>query len=266
MGSFGFGAGMVSRAGAQAGAEFSASLFLPTRPVPLQIVGGTWVAGLRASNVYQRDVFAGALANIAFAHVIRLAAGPELHSFGSHAALGGRATLEIPFASTGAAGLDLFARTSLMQNGSQWAIGAALKLAPWKGGLYVGERRPRAAPDLDAAGSWEGILQQLALLQDETSPLRDVLATRSNVVLRFTSTDVHVLEPTIARIGRVLNASSTPLLVTIHAPAPARLALAVTSGGFPAERIRLVNADQITLQVTRPPLVSDVRSAQSSLR
>lgn len=177
--------------------------------------------------------------------------------------LAGMLAYGIPLAPSRAAALQLLTRAAVMNGAARASAGIAIRLAPRRGGIMLGENvAPPVAPR-EAARTWDAIVAQVMLLDNGASSLHDVMVTHTSLVMRFAPRRRAELLEDVGRVARVLSGSADPLYLTVNAPEPAFVAAAATAGGFPAERIITGEVSTvITLQATRTVASAAVRSAR----
>ncbi|HEX6559243.1 MAG TPA: hypothetical protein VF021_07260, partial [Longimicrobiales bacterium] len=281
---FAFGAGVTTQQGVQPAAHLFAAGLLRAAGMPIEASVGASTADLESGQGTQRDVFVGALATQSVTRYFLIGGGVALHALstriagadsddalramersrsGRRGALTALAALQLPLAARDAAALQLGARAAFMRGTRQLSFGLSVALRPGRGGLMRGERIAIPQARTEAARSWQSIVQQLMQLQGQLEPVSDVLVTNTALLIKFGPVADASLRDAVARIARILSAGSDAVMITVTGPQPARIAAAATAGGFPAERITLVQGGAlVTLQAIRPPSARPPHSAQ----
>jgi hypothetical protein len=185
--------------------------------------------------------------------------GPD----GTRPGIGGAIGLDIPIAPRSSAAIQLIGRGIAVIGATRWSLGAGIKLAPLRGGLLVGEQVAQPVEYLEVARSWDALVAQIMLMDNGASSIKTITATADSMILTFAPLARGDLIEDVARVARVLAASTEPLQLDISAPEPIWVSAAATSGGFPAERITSnTSASTTTIRVLREPGVSPNRSEQ----
>jgi hypothetical protein len=150
-----------------------------------------------------------------------------------------------------------------VSGGPRWSLGAGITLAPFRGGLRLGEDDAAPLAPADVARSWEAVVAQVMLLDDASSSIEDVMATPTALSMRFAPASRADVMLEVSRVARILSAGIDVHQLVISAPDPSWVRAAATAGGFPAERIiAQVNEGAITVQATRVPDATTLRSAR----
>lgn len=251
---FGFGAAMTSAAGARGAAQIGAALTLDVQRHGFEVAAGAAAAEefLSLTSVWRLGP-------------LSYGVGPALHSSagGTRPVAAGRVALDIPLAPRGGAALRIGARVLALNGGARWSLGAGIALAPFRGGLRLGEDVAAAPAPADVARSWDAVVAQVMLLDDGTSCVGDVMATPTALSIRFLQASQQDVTQEVSRVARILSAGAEVAELVISAPDASWVSAAATAGGFPAERISTQSmADAITIQATRAPLSPAIRSAQ----
>jgi hypothetical protein len=177
--------------------------------------------------------------------------------------LAGGAAYALPIAPRASAALQVGARAIAVSGAFRLYLGAGIKLAPLRGGLLLGERIVQPQEQADLARSWDIIVAQIMLLDNGSSSLDDVQVSDSTIIIRFAAATRAELMDDVARVARILTASTDRIHLIVRAPEPVWIRAAITSGGFPAERITEGSASSVTtLQALRSPSGGASRSVQ----
>lgn len=180
---------------------------------------------------------------------------------GTKPGIDGAVALAIPIAPRSSAAIQLIGRGIAVSGATRWSVGAGIKLAPLRGGLLVGERVAQPVEYLEVARSWDALVAQIMLMDNGASSIVGISATSDSMLITFAPLARGDLIDDVARIARVLAASTEPLHLVISAPEPVWVSAAATSGGFPAERIiSSTSASTTTIRVLQEPAVSTIRS------
>ena len=239
-------------------AAFSASATLRAGSSWLVVAGRTFADVKAPVPATQRDVSIAVMAM--FPHVearVFMAGGASLskRSLERVAAddetrrrLGGVviAGVRLPIAGDGVL-LELAGRTDAQKTMQHTGLlGVRVRLGV-RNALTLGE--PQPTPEIAARRAmWNEVLMQLILLQGSLESFTRIKEIETGIELEFDATRVTLWDD-VAKTGRVLAAADPPVVITAFGPNPGRVAAAVTAGSFPAERMRLQEAERVYLRV-----------------
>lgn len=180
---------------------------------------------------------------------------------GTKPGIDGAVARAIPIAPRSSAAIQVIARGIAMSGATRWSVGAGIKLAPLRGGLLVGERVVQPVEYLEVARSWNALVAQIMLMDNSASTIAAISASADSMLITFAPLARGDLLDDVARVARVLAASTEPLHLVISSPEPVWVTAAATSGGFPAERITSnTSVSTTTIRVLQEPAVSTIRS------
>ena len=177
--------------------------------------------------------------------------------------LSASAAFALPIAPRGAAAVQLGARAITTMKTTYVSVGAGIRLAPRRGGLIAGENVEQPQTRAEAVRSWEVVVAQVMLLDNGATALASADVTPTGLRLTFAPAVRGDLMDDVARIARILAASTEALRLEVSAPEPVWISAAATAGGFPPERISTSASEgPVTILVLRPPSASTNRSEQ----
>lgn len=284
--SLGFGASVTMQPAVKPGAQLTASVAVDMRDRPYHLTIGTASGEFRgglggeqqdafisASRVWQRpgaplSVSTGLGFHSLHARIGGAPGSAELSQLerertGLRPSLEAAAAFMIPLAPGGAASLQFMARGAIMRHVRQMSIGIGVRVSPGKAGLRFGEDVAPVIAPADASRSWQSVIEQVMLLEGRLPALEDVVASQNGLLIRFAPVDSKTVADGVAVIARVLNGSTDPVYLTIHAPEPEIIAAAATAGGFPLERVTtVITTRAVSLHATRQATAAPVRSEQ----
>lgn len=112
--------------------------------------------------------------------------------------------------------------------------------------LRLGEAPTVAVRPTEQDSRWMTVVREVASMEGRIEGVEKVVITPASITVHLTRFEAL----TIARIARVVAAVESEAQIT--APDPAAAAMAMTSGGYPAERIsELLRGERVILQVKR---------------
>jgi hypothetical protein len=251
---FGFGAGLSVHPSTSASPQLAATMTLGIRGHDLELAAGSSSDDAFFSASYVRSFWQ-------FHYGAGIAAYDGLS--GTKPGLAAHIGFALPIAPRSAAALEVGARGIAVTDAVRLSLGAGIRLAPRRGGLLLGERVEQPMEQDELARSWEVIVGQIMLFGDGGSSLEHVTATDSTIEMRFAPVARAVLMDDVARVARILAASTERVQIVINAPEAMWVRAAATSGGFPTERITEGPASSITtIHASRRPDESASRSEQ----
>ncbi|HUP89591.1 MAG TPA: hypothetical protein VM100_09580 [Longimicrobiales bacterium] len=110
--------------------------------------------------------------------------------------------------------------------------------------LRLGEVSTVGAREVEQENRWTMVVREVASMEGRVDGVEKVVIARDSVTIHFDRFDP------LTRVARVF--ATVECKAEITAPDPAAAALAMTSGGFPPERIReMLKGDSIILRVLR---------------
>jgi hypothetical protein len=249
---FGFGAGLSVHPSTNASPQLAATMTLGVRNHDIEFAAGSSSDDAFFTVSYLRSIW-----------LFNYGAGIAAYNgvSGRKAGIAANVAFALPIAPHSAAALEVGARAIAVSGATRLALGAGIKLAPRRGGLLLGERVAQPMEKDEVARSWPVIVAQIMLFRDGVSSLEQVKATDSMIEMTFAPVARGALMADVARLARILAASTEPLQLIITAPEPVWVRAAITSGGFPTEHITEGRVSDITtIRALREPPASALRS------
>ena len=249
---FGFGAGLSVHPSTNASPQLMATMTLGIRDHDIELAAGS------SSD----DAFFSATYLLTFWQ-FNYGAGIAAYNgvSGTKPGIAAHVAFALPIAPQAAAALEVGARGIAVSGAVRLSLGAGIKLAPRRGGLLLGERVAQPMEKDEVARSWDVIVAQIMLFRDGASSLAAVTATDSTMTMKFAPVARDELMVDIARVARILAASTERLHLIINAPESVWVRVAITSGGFPTERVSEGPAANVTtIHALRAPAASAPRS------